>query len=84
MLIMPIRRPRRRLCLGIEFHLSLATSHCDIDEAPSVEHPLPGTALRQLLLLLWLHLGGLGLHFSGTGEGAVNFTHDCGFLSGGV
>jgi len=61
-------------------YLSLATGHCDIDEAASVQHSLPSAALRELLLLLWLDFGSLVLDFAGTSERAVNFTHDCGIF----
>lgn len=42
--------------------------------APTVvEHALLGPTLRRLLLLLLFDLGGLGLDFTSTGKGAVNY-----------
>lgn len=37
-------------------HLSLASSHCDVDESAGVYHALICSALWLLLLLLWLDL----------------------------
>ena len=63
---------------GVGVHLPLATGHGDVDEAAGVSEPLLGAALGGLLLLLGLNLGSLRLDLSGTSEGSVNLTHDCG------
>lgn len=53
-------------------YLPLATGEGDVDEAASVQEPLPRAALGDLLLLLGLNLGGLRLDLAGTGEGCSN------------
>jgi len=69
------------LCCRVGVHLSLAAGHGHVDEPSGVCYSLLGAALGGLLLLLRLDLWGLGLDFAGTGEGSVNFTHDCELLS---
>ena len=59
-------------------YLSLATGHCHVYEASSVEHPLPSAPFGDLLLLLWFDLWSLVPYFAGTGEGAMNLAHVCG------
>lgn len=66
-----------RLCGWVGVHLSLATSHCDIDESSCVCYSLLSTTLWCLLLFLRLDLWGLRLDFAGTSERSVNLTHDC-------
>jgi len=71
------------LCSWVGVHLSLATSQCDVNETTSVLESLQGASLGGLRLLLWLNLWCLRLDLSGTSEGSVNLSHDCG-LSGCV
>ena len=60
-----------KLFEGENQHISIVNK---ADYAPTVvEHALLGPALRSLLLLLLFDLGGLGLDFTSTGEGAVNY-----------
>merc|ERR1711893_105244 len=47
-----------------------------IDEAPDVLLTALGTAGLPLLLFLGFNLGGLSLHFSGTGQGTVNLSSE--------
>jgi len=65
------------ICLraGVRIHLSLATSHGDVDKSTGVLHSLLGPALGLLGLLLGLNLGSLRFDLSGTSEGSVNFSH---------
>ena len=56
-------------------HLALATGESNVDETASVCESLLRAALRSLLLLLLLDLGGLRLNLSGTSQTSVNLAH---------
>jgi len=62
----------------VRVHLPLSTSQSDVDESAGILYSLLGTTLGGLLLLLWLNLWCLRLDLSGTSEGSVNLSHDCG------
>jgi hypothetical protein len=63
------------LSTGVGVHLALAASQRDVDETASVRESLLRTALRGLLLLLLLNLGGLRLDLAGTSQTSVNLAH---------
>jgi hypothetical protein len=60
---------------GVGVHLALATSKSNVDETAGVCKSLLRAALRSLLLLLLLDLGGLRLDLSSTSQTSVNLAH---------
>jgi hypothetical protein len=60
---------------GVGVHLALAAGQCNVDETAGVSESLLRTALRSLLLLLLLDLGGLRLDLAGTSQTSVNLAH---------
>lgn len=64
-----------RLRGRVGVHLALAAGHDDVHEAAGVCETLLRAALRDLLLLLLLDLGGLRLDLTGTRERTVDLTH---------
>jgi len=66
------------LCGWVGVHLPLATGESDIHESAGVCDTLLRATLGGLLLLLRLNLWCLRLDLSGTSEGSVDLSHDCG------
>lgn len=65
--------------IGIGVRSDSLASHSgdNVDVPPVVLHALLRASPGLLLLLLGLDLGGLALHFTGTSERSVDFSHGC-------